>query len=70
MDFTELLEGIILGLLIIEVVELTYHMWRMRSYEQKIELHIEKMESHIAIMDRGLEEIRKGVKEKLPSDDS
>ena len=70
MDFTELLEGIILGLLIIEVVELTYHMWRMRSYEQKIELHIQKMESHIAIMDRGLEEIRKGVKEKLPSDDS
>ncbi len=59
MDVTELLELVILTLLIIEIMQLTYHLWRMRSYEQKIELHIEKMESHIGVMDKELDEIRK-----------
>jgi len=70
LDFTELLEGIILALLIAEVTELTYHMWKMRSYEQKIDMHIEKMESHINMMEKHInamykefDEIRRTVKD-------
>lgn len=64
LDFTQLLEGVILALLIAEVAELSYHIWKMRTYEQKIEMHIEKMESHIVMMDKQLEEISKYVKKE------
>jgi hypothetical protein len=57
-----LFDGIILALLIIEVLELSHHMWRRQSYEQKIGLRMEEKESHIGMMDKELEKTKRTVK--------
>lgn len=58
LDVTELLEGLILALLIIELVELGYHIYKIRGYEKKIDQHLTKMDTHIAAMEQHIHELK------------
>jgi len=51
LDFTQLLEELILVLVSVELAELAYHIYKMRSYERKIDQHLSKMDAHVLKMD-------------------
>ena len=63
MDLTESLELVILVLVSIEVVELAFHIYKMRGYEKRIDHHLEKMESHITKMDSHITRMDKHLEE-------
>jgi len=42
----------VLILIVIELVELAYHIWRMRRYEKKIDQHLTRMDAHMLKMDQ------------------
>ena len=57
MDLTQLLEELILLLVSIELVQLFYHIYKMRTYEKKIDKHLIKMDEHILKMDQHVNEL-------------
>jgi len=54
LDLTQLLEELILVFVAIELAELAYHIYKMRTYEKKIDQHLTKMDAHILKMDQHL----------------
>jgi len=52
LDLTQLLEELILVLVTIELAQLAYHIYKMRTYEKKIDQHLTKMDAHILKMDQ------------------
>ena len=57
LDLTQLLEELILLLVSIELVQLLYHIYKMRTYEKKIDKHLIKMDEHILKMNQHVSEI-------------
>lgn len=57
LDLTELLEAVILVLVSTELVELAYHLHKMKGYEGKIDHHLTKMDEHITKMDEHINEL-------------
>jgi len=57
LDLIQLLEELILVLVIIELAELAYHIYKMRAYERKIDNHLTKMDAYILRMDQHMHEL-------------
>jgi len=57
LDLTQLLEELILVLVTIELAELAYHIYKMRTYEKKIDQHLTKMDAHILRMDQHVNQL-------------
>jgi hypothetical protein len=51
LDLIELLELAILVLVSTELIELAYHLYKMKGYCSRIDQHIDKMGSHMNKMD-------------------
>jgi len=59
MDPIQILEALILTLVLVELMVLLYHIFKMRTYERKIEAHILTMEEHMTKMDSHIDALDK-----------
>jgi len=57
LDLVQLLEELILVVVIAELLELAYHIYKMREYEKKINQHLAKMDAHMLRMEQHLHEL-------------
>jgi len=64
LDLIQLLEELILAVVIIELIELAYHIYKMRKYEKKIDQHLAKMDTHMHRMEQHLHELENLVKKE------
>jgi len=59
MDLALALEEVIVILVAIELVELAYHIYRMRIHEKKVDQHLAKMNLYVQKIDQHMQDLEK-----------